>query len=151
MGSINKVIFAVGNGIARAPMAAAIFNNLPKSFNAIAEARGIIVSFEEPLNQKTEAVLISNGMELKGYTSKEIKNEDFDSKTYVFVMEKAQKDKLIAKFESANEDNTFVLSEFVEDELEIMDPYGASIEYYGLCFETLKISIEKMIKKLEEK
>lgn len=41
------------------------------------------------------------------------------------------------------------LSTYVGDEIEVVDPYGASLQTYGLCFEVLKKSIEKLLAKLE--
>jgi protein-tyrosine phosphatase len=64
-------------------------------------------------------------------------------------MEKAQQARLIDKIEAANEENTFVLSEYVGDELEIMDPYGGTLQTYGLCFEVMKNAIKKLINMLE--
>ena len=42
------------------------------------------------------------------------------------------------------------LSAYVGDELEIVDPYGGSLQVYGLCFEVLKNAIERLPKKLRE-
>ena len=43
-----------------------------------------------------------------------------------------------------------VLTEYVGDELEILDPYGGALPAYGLCYETLRKSIKKLVKKLNE-
>ncbi len=38
------------------------------------------------------------------------------------------------------------------DELEIMDPYGGTLQTYGICFEVIRASIQKLSDKiLEEK
>ena len=50
--------------------------------------------------------------------------------------------------EHATEENTFVLSTFVGDELEILDTYGAPLQSYGLCFEVIKRSVEKALERL---
>ena len=41
-----------------------------------------------------------------------------------------------------------LLNELVGDELEVMNPYGGSVQSYGLCYEILKVSIEKLMKVL---
>jgi protein-tyrosine phosphatase len=38
----------------------------------------------------------------------------------------------------------------VGDELEIIDPYGGELPAYGLCYETLRKSIKKLVRMLNE-
>ena len=149
MNKINRVIFASGSGTSRAPMATAIFHGFPHSRPIICESRGLIVQFPEPLNQKAEAVLISNGIELKDYSSKQLQESDFSDNTLVITMEESQRQKILSEYANATEENTRLLNELVGDELEIMNPYGGTVQNYGLCYEILKVSIEKLIKLLE--
>ena len=79
-------------------------------------ARGMVVLFE-PLNQKAEAVMISNGINLEGYMSAQLTEEDFTEDTLVLVMEHAQLEKVLEKYERANPENVYVLTELVGDEL----------------------------------
>ena len=53
-------------------------------------------------------------------------------------------------FPEAQEENVQVLTELVGDELEILDPYGGTLQAYGLCFETMNKSIKKLVKLLNE-
>lgn len=149
MRDIKRIIFVAGNGISRAPMAAGIFAQLYTKGDIEVLCRGLVVQFPEPLNQKAEAVMISNGITMEDFTSQEISEEDYTEGTIAFTMEKAQQARLIDKIEAANEENTFVLSEYVGDELEIMDPYGGTLQTYGLCFEVMKNAIKKLINMLE--
>ncbi len=149
MNNINRVVFASGSGTSRAPMATAIFHSFEHSRPIICEARGLIVQFPEPLNQKAEAVLISNGIELKDYSSKQLVESDFSENTLVITMEESSRQKILNEYANATEDNTRLLNELVGDELEVMDPYGGSVQTYGLCYEVLKVSIEKLIRLLE--
>lgn len=149
MDRINRVIFVAGSGTTRAPMATAIFLATPRKRQFTAEARGLIVQFPEPLNQKAEAVLISKGIELKDYQSKKLMESDFTEDTLVIAMEETQRQKILADYSAATEENTRLLNELVGDELEIMDPYGGSVQTYGLCYEVLKVSIEKLMRVLD--
>lgn len=149
MKNISRVIFVAGAGTTRAPMATAIFLATPRKRQYIAEARGLIVQFPEPLNQKAEAVLISNGIELKDYSSKKLMDADFTENTLVIALEESQRQKIIAEYPAATEENTKLLNELVGDELEVVDPYGGPIQTYGLCYEVLKVSIEKLMKILD--
>ena len=52
--------------------------------------------------------------------------------------------------ELINPEHVYVLSEFVGDELEILDPYGGALQNYGLCYESLRMTIKKLVKILNE-
>ena len=108
------------------------------------QARGIVVLFPEPLNQKTEAVLISNGITLENYMSSQLEEEDFALDTLIVVMENGDKQKILDLFENAIPENVQVLTELVGDELEIMNPYGGTLQSYGICYETLSKSVKKL-------
>ena len=147
MRKYRRVIFVAGNGITRAPMAAEIFKQLTDGEYEV-YSRGILVSFPEPLNQKTEAVMISNGIEVTDFQSEQFSDADVDDETIIFTMEETQRQKLLDHYERATEENTFVVSTFVGEELEIMDPYGGTLQTYGICFESLKATLEKVASKL---
>lgn len=147
---INKVIFAAGSGTTRAPMAAAIMESMTEGMNVEVVARGMIVQFPEPLNQKAEVVLISNGISIEGYAACQLSEEDITPNTLVLTMEETQRTKIIEEYENATENNTYVLSSFVGDELEVLDPYGAPLQSYGLCYELIKKSVEKLIPRIQE-
>ena len=68
----------------------------------------------------------------------------------VVTMEAVQRDLILEQYENAIPENIHVLTEYVGDELEILDPYGGALPAYGLCYETLRKSIKKLVKKLNE-
>jgi len=144
----KRVIFVAGNGISRAPMAAEIYKTLQHKETEVL-ARGILVAFPEPLNQKTEAVMISNGITVSDYHAKELQDFEITEDTVIFVMEESQRQKVIEKYEHATEENTFVLTAFVDEELEIIDPYGGPLQTYGICFEMLKSTLQRVVEKIE--
>lgn len=148
----RRIIFVEGHGNARSAMAAALFERLYEGSDVEVLCRGIIVQFPEPLNQKTEAVMVSNGMAVEGFVSKELTDSEIRQDTMIFVMEERQRSRVIARFPSATEDNVFLLSAYVGDELEIMDPYGGTLQTYGICFEVLRQTVQKLSDRiLEEK
>ena len=122
--SIDKIIFVAKSGTSREPMAAGIMNEFVLKKPVEILARGLVVQFPEPMNQKAEAVLISNGINTEGFTSK--------------------------LYPEINPEHVYVLSEFVGDELEILDPYGGALQNYGLCYESLRMTIKKLVKILNE-
>ena len=59
------------------------------------ECRGLVVLFPEPLNQKAEAVMISNGINWENFTSTQLEDEDFTDDTLVLTMEHSQLEKIL--------------------------------------------------------
>lgn len=150
MKQYKRIMFVAGGGTCRAPMAAGILEeyNLKKPMEIL--ARGLVVLFPEPLNQKAEAVMISNGINMEGYTSAQLTEEDFTEDTLVLVMERTHLEKILEKYENANPQNVFVLTELVGEELEILNPYGGPLQAYGLCYETMRKTILKLVNLLNE-
>ena len=150
MEQYNRIIFVAESGTCRAPMAAGILNEYTLKHPVTIECRGLVVLFPEPLNQKAEAVMISNGINYDGFTSTQLTEEDFTEDTLVLTMEHAQMEKILEKYANARPEQVHVLTELVGDELEILDPYGGSLQSYGLCYETMRKTIIKLVKLLKE-
>lgn len=146
----NRILFVANSGTCRAPMAAGILEeyNLKRPVEIL--VRGLVVLFSEPLNQKAEAVMISNGINMDGYISTQLSEEDFTEDTLVLVMENVQREKVLEKYQNANPEDTFVLTELVGEELEIIDPYGGSLQAYGLCYEMMRKTILKLVNLLND-
>lgn len=130
-------------------MAAGILRDITLPYPVEILSRGLVVQFPEPMNQKAEAILISNGINVESFVSVPLKEEDLTEETLVLVMEQGHKERIIEKYENAIEAEIYVLTDFVGDELEILDPYGGDLSVYGLCYETLRKSLKKLVKKLE--
>lgn len=150
MNKVSRIIFIEKNGLSRAPMAALLFEKFYEKNDIEILSRGINVPFEEPINPKAEVVLIGNKFEAENLKSKALKNFEITDKTAIFTMEYRERDEIVNSFENANEKNVFVLSRFVGDELDVMDPYGGALADYGLCFETLKTTVKKLSDKISE-
>ena len=147
---IDKIIFVAKSGTSREPMAAGIMNEFVLKKPVEILARGLVVQFPEPMNQKAEAVLISNGINTEGFTSKQLDIEDVTENTIILTMESSDRDKVLELYPEINPEQVYVLSEFVGDELEILDPYGGALQNYGLCYESLRMTIKKLVKILNE-
>ncbi len=144
MEEISRIIFVSGHGVCRAPMAAVILRSMLNK-NIEIKARGRNVAFPEPINQKMDAVMKVNGFECDGYdVAVQLRDEDINDTTLVFTFDAKQRDLLIENTEGCNADNTFVLSVYVGDELDIMNPYGGNLQAYGLCFEMMNNTVTKL-------
>ena len=149
MKSYNKIIFVGESGTCRAPMAAGILKDIARRKNIEILSRGLVVLFPEPLNQKAEAVMISNGLSTEGYVSCALSAEDLQGEPLVLVMENRQRQKVLELLPEEDPEDEQVLTEFVGDELEIVDPYGGALQLYGLCYETLLSSVGKLANLLD--
>lgn len=147
MEKIEKIIFAGKRQSAGNRWAAAILQREHLNFPVEILARGIVVLFPEPLNQKAEAVMISNGITLENYMSSQLEPSDFGEHTLVLTFDQAAKEKVL---EMEGAQNVEVLTELTGDELEILDPYGAELVTYGICYETLSNTIHKLAEILNE-
>ena len=143
---MKRIIFAEMSGTCRAPMAEAIMVDcLVHSSEAIEVcSRGLVVLFEEPINQKAQAVLMSNGIDKSDYVSRQLVPADVHDETVVYVMDSRELAKAREIVGSDRADQVFLLNEAVGEELEIMDPYGAPLPSYGLCYESMAMTIKKL-------
>ena len=146
----DKVVFVCKSDTCRAPMAAALLRECSLKREIEILTRGLVVLFPEPLNQKASAVLISNGINLEGYMSEQLVAEDVDDHTLVLVMEEKHIPQVLAIIGEDKLEQVQVLTTLVGEELEIMDPYGAPLPSYGLCFESLSKTIKKFAAWLNE-
>lgn len=146
MEKLERIIFVGRSGTCREPMAMGILQDISLKDEVEILARGLVVSFPEPMNGKAEAVLIGNGINLENFTSKQLINEDITQNTLIFTMDRKQRDKVLENFENTHIENVYALTDFVGEELEILDPYGGSLQSYGLCYESLRKSIKKLVK-----
>ena len=146
----DKVIFVCRSDTCRAPMAAALLRECSLKRDIKIESRGVVVLFPEPLNQKVSAVMISNGINMEGYMSEQLVAEDVDANTLLLVMEAKDIPQVLAIIGEDKLPQVQVLTTLVGEELEIMDPYGAPLPSYGLCFESLSKTIKKLAAWLNE-
>ncbi|MQN01963.1 MAG: phosphotyrosine protein phosphatase [Lachnospiraceae bacterium] len=147
---VVRLIFVDKKGNARSAMACALYKKMYEDSGIEAMARGLVVSFGEPLNQKAEAVMVGKGLDTTGFISQQLSEKDIKPGTLIFTMKESDQKRIIAEYSGANERNTFVLSSFVGEELEIMDPYGGSLQVYGICLEALGSTLKKLPEKLKE-
>lgn len=150
MRKYRKIIFVCASGTARAPMAEAIMKDYTIKYPLEIESKGLVVLFPEPVNQKAEAVLISNGINLENQMSSQLEQEDLEPDNLIITMEEAQKQKIIETYELPEGVDIEVLTELTGDELEIINPYGGTLQSYGLCYETLNKTIKKLVSMVNE-
>jgi protein-tyrosine phosphatase len=81
MKTYNRIIFVGKSGTIREPMAKGILEDFTLNHPVEVQAKGLVVLFPEPINQKAEAILISNGIHMEGFTSVQFTEEDLTEDT----------------------------------------------------------------------
>ena len=119
----KRIIFVGQSGSSREPMAAGILKEFTLKHPVEVLARGLVVLFPE---------------------------EDITEETLILTMESVHRDRILEQYANANPEHVFVLTEFVGDELEILNPYGGALPNYGLCYESMRASIKKLVRILNE-
>ena len=113
MKQYNRILFVAESGTSRAPMAAGILSEYTLKHPVTIECRGLVVLFPEPLNQKAEAVLISNGISTEGMVSTQLEESDITESTMVFTMESSQRERIIESFADIDPDCTGFRKAFI--------------------------------------
>ena len=91
--------------------------------------------------------MISNGIALENYMSSQLEQNDFGDTTLILTFDQAAKEKVL---EMEGAQNVEVLTDLTGDELEILDPYGAELVTYGICYETLSNTVHKLAEVLND-
>lgn len=144
----NKLLFVCNGGTCRSPMAKAIFESMELKRPVRMEARGFVSLFPEPLNQKTEAILVANGLKLDGYSSEELREEDITDNTLILTMDESLRKKVCEKF--PEHADTYNYMDFIGQHGDIYNPYGDSLADYGACYTQLKEAAEKLADKINQ-
>ena len=148
MKKYDRLIFVSNSDTCRGPMAEAILKSKFLLSELEVESRGLVVLFQEPVNQKAEAILASHGLTMKDHTAKMLEQEDFDERTLILVMEDALKQRIFQEHE--NVQNTWQLSEYIKEETDVTEPVGGSLADYGACYELLDCMISSLVVVLNE-
>ena len=117
----KKLIFVDADDTSRAPMAKVIMKTKPLFRPIEIDSRGLVVLFSQPINQKAEAVLISNGYSAKGHASTAFSSEDLQEGNLILTMEEAQRDKIREEYPDA--EDIYTISEFLQMEKEVESGY----------------------------
>lgn len=149
MKQYNRLIFVDTDDTRRAPMAEMIMKNKFLLGPLAVDSRGLVVLFPEPVDQKAEAVLASNGYTMEGYRSAQLMQKDIADDVLILTMEDDQKTKIWEQFECAK--HVYTLTEYVKAPGDIRPLYGEPLMVYGQCFERLSRLIDDLVVQLNER
>lgn len=145
----KRLLFIDTDDTRRAPMAELLMKDKFLLAPLDIESRGLVVLFPEPLDQKAEAILLSNGYETEGFQARPLTQEDIGDDVLLLAMEDGQKTKIWENYENAR--NVYTLMEFVKQSGDIPPLYGETLQAYGECFEQMKGLIAGLVVELNEK
>jgi len=152
MGRYDRIIFVSTYGTCRSILAKAIFDNIKSQhdvmsqYDIMAESRGLVVLFEEPVNPKAEVIAKSKGLDIEGATSKQLTDEDFGESTIVLVMTEQLKKKLYNQFENAV--NVYTLREFSKGAIDIETIKAGELADYGNMYERIEEMISLAVERI---
>lgn len=144
----NKILFVCEDNTATSLMAEQICKSMVTDEAVTIESRGMVVLFPEPINPKAQVVLINHGFSLEeDRVAKMLDMDDMDDGTLVLTMTVAQKDRIVRDY--MNVGSVYSMLGFIEEENDMMDPYGGTLVEYEECFATLSRVIKKIVIKLK--
>lgn len=148
MKRFDRLIFVSNSDTCRGAMAKGIMRGKYLLSDLEVDSRGLVVLFPEPVNPKVEAVMESHGQSLKDHAARALSETDFDERTLILVLDSDNQRKVFENYENAK--NVFLLSSYVSSTEEIKNPYGGSLEDYGVCYHVLDGLISKLVVLLNE-
>ena len=144
----RRILFLSNTDSSRGPMAAELLRNQELLQEYDIESRGLVVPLPEPVNQKAEAIMKSQGMSIADYKSRQFTEEDLDEETLVLAIDDRHKWSAVADYENIK--NVYTLGEYIDDDRKIPSAYGQPLAEYGSVYEMMKEFIEKLAQKLNE-
>lgn len=144
----RRILFVSNSDTGRGPMAAEIMRKQPVLQEYEIGSRGLIVLFPEPPNQKAEAIMKSHQMSLQGHEATAFGESDLDEDTLVLTMQESLKWKIIADYRNVK--NVYTLSEFVGEDVEVLEPHGQPLAEYGKAYELIKRLVEELANVLND-
>ena len=133
MTDYQKIVFVCKENVSLSPMAEWLMKSILMDRQKEIISRGLVVLFPEPRSMKVTDVLARHGVPCDEQVSQEICQEDVDENTLVITMNFQEKVKLIEDFELPDT-QVFTLKEFVDEEGDVMDPYGGDEDAYDAFF-----------------
>lgn len=147
MTDYQKIVFVCKENVSLSPMAEWLMKSILMDRQKEIISRGLVVLFPEPRSMKVTDVLARHGVPCDEQVSQEICQEDVDENTLVITMNFQEKVKLIEDFELPDT-QVFTLKEFVDEEGDVMDPYGGDEDAYDAFFLEIKDLLYKVKHKL---
>lgn len=143
----QKILFLSKENTILGPMAEWIMKSILMDKSKEIVSRGLVVLFPEPQNKKVTDLLTLHGIPCEEKLAEEFTKEEVDEHTLVLTMNFTEKVKLVEDYEC--EEQVYTLKEFLDEEGDVLDPYGGDEAVYEECYAELKDLLYRVKKKLE--
>ncbi len=141
MAIFDRLIFVSHSDTCRGPMAKGAYMQIVPKRHYEVMSCGLVCLFPEPLNQKAEAVMISNGVHLDGHTSTAMADMNLEG---AFIVALTEEDFEDASQRFGNLARVHLLEDLLEEKIEYPELYGKELSEYGKCFEKIYEDMEKL-------
>jgi protein-tyrosine-phosphatase len=133
---LRSVLFVCTANQCRSPMAAAIMNVLVAQRGEAArwqiQSAGTWAEPGRPATQLSQAVMQRRGIDLAGHRSRPVDAALLAEVAVVLVMTRHHQEALQAEF-PAVQDKILLLSQLIDRQFDVEDPFGGSLDDYELC------------------
>lgn len=129
-------------------MAETIFKSLQFEDEIEIRSRGMVVLFPEPPNPRAETVIASHGLKLENHRARQLKKRDITEDTLILTMTLSEKIQIMEEFDAKQ--NVYTIKEFVDEDGDVIDPYGGDLVDYENCYSELYRLVKKSSIKLNE-
>lgn len=148
MKSYDKVIFICTTNTFCSPVAEAVYKEIAPAWLPDAVSRGIVVLFSEPISPKVNVILSSHDIGVSNHKhSMQLKKEDITQDTLMLTMAFSEKVKLMEDF--GIDGNVYTIGEFIGEDTDMVNPYGADDAQYRSFFEEIRKRVERVILRIE--
>lgn len=144
----DNVIFICTTNTFCSPIAEAVYRHMAPAWIPKAVSRGMVVLFSEPISPKVNVILSGHDMGTSNHkNSIQLSKDDITKDTLMLTMAFSEKVKLMEDF--GIDKNVYTIGEFIGEDTDMVNPYGADDEQYESFFAEIQKRVERVILRIE--